>query len=79
MAVRDFLFAALPLRVIRMTVIAGNNRSLRAATTGGGRIVASGSARRGDGVEVQVAYLECSREDFERISSPAAMHVTPAP
>lgn len=79
MAVRDFLFAALPLRVIRMTVIAGNNLSLRAATTGGGRIVASGTARRADGVDVEVAYLECSREDCDRISSPAALHATPAP
>jgi RimJ/RimL family protein N-acetyltransferase len=73
MAVRDFLFKALPLRVIRMTVIAGNSLSLRAATTGGGRIVASGVARRADGVEVEVAYLECSRDDCERVpSQPAA-------
>lgn len=77
MAVRDFLFATLPLRVIRMTVIAGNNLSLRAATMGGGRIVASGIVRRADGVDVEVAYLECSREDCERISSTAALHVTP--
>jgi hypothetical protein len=77
MAVRDFLFATLPLRVIRMTVIAGNNLSLRAATTGGGRIVASGTARRADGVEVEVAYLECSREDCERVLSPAALYATP--
>jgi RimJ/RimL family protein N-acetyltransferase len=67
MAVRDFLFAALPLRVIRMTVIAGNSLSLRAATTGGGRVVASGVARRADGVAVEVAYLECNRDDCERV------------
>jgi len=78
MAVRDFLFASLPLRVIRMTVIAGNSLSLRAATTGGGRVVASGTARRADGVEVKVAYLECSREDCARVSSrPAAEPVVP--
>jgi RimJ/RimL family protein N-acetyltransferase len=78
MAVRDFLFASLPLRVIRMTVIAGNSLSLRAATAGGGRVVASGTARRADGVEVKVAYLECSREDCARVSSrPAAEPVSP--
>jgi RimJ/RimL family protein N-acetyltransferase len=78
MAVRDFLFASLPLRVIRMTVIAGNSLSLRAATTGGGRVVASGTARRADGVEVKVAYLECSREDCARVSSrPPAESVLP--
>jgi RimJ/RimL family protein N-acetyltransferase len=77
-AVRDFLFTALPLRILRMTVIAGNSLSLRAATTGGGRVVASGTARRADGVEVEVAYLECSREDYIRLSSrPAAERVVP--
>jgi RimJ/RimL family protein N-acetyltransferase len=77
-AVRDFLFTALPLRLLRMTVIAGNSLSLRAATTGGGRVVASGTARRADGVEVEVAYLECSREDYVRLSSrPAAERVVP--
>lgn len=64
MALRDFLFATLPLRALRMTVIAGNRLSLRAATTGGGRIVATGRARRSDGIEVDVAYLECTREDW---------------
>ena len=77
-AVRDFLFATLPLRVIRMTVIAGNNLSLRAATTGGGRIISQGTARRADGVEVEVAHLECSREDCARIwSRPTIEPVTP--
>jgi RimJ/RimL family protein N-acetyltransferase len=78
MAVRDFLFASLPLKLMRMTVIAGNSLSLRAATTGGGRVVASGTARRADGVEVKVAHLECSREDCVRVSSrPAAEPVSP--
>jgi RimJ/RimL family protein N-acetyltransferase len=77
-AVRDFLFTALPLQLLRMTVIAGNSLSLRAATTGGGRVVASGTARRADGVEVEVAYLECSREDYVRLSSrPAAERAVP--
>ena len=71
-AVRDFLFTALPLQLLRMTVIAGNSLSLRAATTGGGRVVASGTARGADGVEVEVAYLEFSREDYVRLSSQAA-------
>jgi RimJ/RimL family protein N-acetyltransferase len=77
-AVRDFLFTALPLQLLRMTVIAGNSLSLRAATTGGGRVVASGTSRRADGVEVEVAYLEFSREDYVRLSSrPAAERVVP--
>lgn len=69
MAVRDYLFMALPLRLLRMTVIAGNRLSLRAAMSGGGRIVGSGTARRADGVEVEVTYLECSRDDCTRVPS----------
>ena len=78
-ALRDFLFAVLPLRTIRMTVIVGNRLSLRAATTGGGRIVASGVARRADGVEVDVAYLECRREDFPSSGVASAVLVMPSP
>ncbi|MGH8799811.1 MAG: GNAT family N-acetyltransferase [Casimicrobiaceae bacterium] len=69
-ALRDFLFAALPLRTIRMTVIVANRLSLRAATAGGGRIVASGVERRADGAMVDVAYLECTRDDGARVAPP---------
>ena len=60
-ALTDFLFAALPLRVIHMTVITSNRLSVRAATTGGGKVIASGVQMRADGVEVPVTHIDFDR------------------
>jgi hypothetical protein len=60
-ALTDFLFAALPLRVIHMTVITSNRLSVRAATTGGGKVIASGVQMRADGVEDPVTHIDFDR------------------
>jgi hypothetical protein len=61
-ALSDFLFTALPLRVIHMTVITSNRLSVRAATTGGGEVIASGVQRCVDGVEIPVTYIDYDRD-----------------
>lgn len=60
----DFLFTALPLRVIHMTVITSNRLSVRAATTGGGKVVASGLQRRADGAEIPVTHIDYDRDTW---------------
>jgi RimJ/RimL family protein N-acetyltransferase len=65
-ALTDFLFTALPLRVIHMTVITGNRLSVRAATTGGGRVVASSLQRHADGVDIPVTHIDFDREAWIR-------------
>jgi RimJ/RimL family protein N-acetyltransferase len=65
-ALCDFLFTALPLRVIHMTVMTSNRLSVRAATTGGGRVVASGMQRRADGVEIPVTHIDYDRDAWMR-------------
>jgi RimJ/RimL family protein N-acetyltransferase len=69
-ALTDFLFAALPLRVIHMTVITSNRLSVRAATTGGGKVIASGVQRRADGVEVPVTHIDFDRDAWLRRAVP---------
>jgi RimJ/RimL family protein N-acetyltransferase len=65
-ALTDFLFTALPLRVIHMTVITSNRLSLRAATTGGGRVVASSVQRRAEGVDIPVTHIDFDRDAWLR-------------
>jgi RimJ/RimL family protein N-acetyltransferase len=77
-ALSDFLFTALPLRVIHMTVIAGNRLSVRAAIAGGGKVVASGLQRRADGVEIPVTHIDYDRDEWmrratSRTSAPAEL------
>ena len=69
-ALSDFLFTALPLRVIHMTVITSNRLSVRAATTGGGKVVASGVQRCADGVEIPVTHIDYHRDAWIRRAVP---------
>jgi RimJ/RimL family protein N-acetyltransferase len=69
-ALSDFLFTALPLRVIHMTVITSNRLSVRAATTGGGKVVASGVQRCADGVEIPVTHIDYDRDAWMRRAVP---------
>lgn len=65
-ALRDFAFALLELELVRMTVIEGNQLSLRAAVTAGGRVVGTRTHRRSDGSALQLLDLEYSRADWLR-------------
>ena len=79
-ALSDFLFTALPLRVIHMTVIADNRLSVRAAMAGGGRVVSSGMQQRADGVEIPVTHVDFDRDDWmrrPRQRTPAAAELQP--
>jgi hypothetical protein len=49
-----------------MTVMTSNRLSVRAATTGGGRVVASGMQRRADGVEIPVTHIDYDRDAWMR-------------
>lgn len=63
-AVRDFAFGTLGLRVVRMVVIESNRLSHRAAVVGGARVVGTRTEPRGDGREIQLIDLECTRDDW---------------
>lgn len=66
-ALRDFVFRAFGLNVIRSVLIDDNLLSLRALLLGGGAIVGSSRVRRADGSEVTVTRLELRREAWERL------------
>ena len=70
-AIRDLAFTTLGLQVLRMVVLEANRLSQRAATAGGARIVGTRIERRSDGSEVRLIALECSREDWKRLTSGA--------
>ena len=53
-----------------MTVITSNRLSVRAAITGGGRVVASGVQRRADGVEIPVTHIDYDRDAWMRRAVP---------
>src|SRR5208282_5698613 len=64
-ALRDFVFRALGLTVIRSVLIDDNLLSLRALLLGGGRVVGTSRVQRTDGTEVAVTRLELRREAWE--------------
>ena len=68
-ALRDFAFTILGLDVVRMVVIEANRLSQRAAVAGGARVVGTRAERRSDGSEVRLIDLECSREDWLRLTA----------
>jgi hypothetical protein len=49
-----------------MTVITSNRLSVRAATTGGGKVVASGVERCVDGSEIPVTHIDFDRDAWMR-------------
>jgi RimJ/RimL family protein N-acetyltransferase len=70
-ALRDFAFTALPLELIRAVVIEENRLSQRAVVAGGGRVVGTRTELRSDGSEIRLIDLECSREDWMRLTARA--------
>jgi dTDP-4-amino-4,6-dideoxygalactose transaminase/RimJ/RimL family protein N-acetyltransferase len=64
-AVRDFGFGVLGLRLIRMVVVENNRLSLRAAVAGGGRVVGTRVEPRPDGTSRRLIDLEFNRDDWE--------------
>jgi RimJ/RimL family protein N-acetyltransferase len=70
-AVRDYAFEVLDLRLIRMEVIEANRSSLRAAVAGGGRIVSARAQQLADGNEVRLIALEFDRSDWHRCMAQA--------
>ena len=70
-ALRDFAFTTMELAVLRMVVIEANRLSQRAAVAGGARVVGTRAERRSDGSEVRLIDLECSREDWMRLTARA--------
>jgi len=70
-AIRDFAFTTLGLELMRAVVIEENRLSQRAVAAGGGRVVGTRTERRSDGSEVHLIDLECSREDWMRLTGRA--------
>ena len=64
-AVRDFGFGALGLRLIRMVVVESNRLSLRAAVAGGGRVVGTRVEMRHDDSSRRLIDLEFNRDDWQ--------------
>lgn len=72
-ALLDFAFAVLDVRLAYTVVIAGNALALRTNRKAGGRIVRTSIERRADGSEVQLIHLECNRDDWTRRRNPVDM------
>jgi RimJ/RimL family protein N-acetyltransferase len=70
-ALRDFAFTALGLERIRAVVIEENRLSQRAVVAGGARVVGMRAEHRGDGSEIRLIDLECSRESWIRLTGRA--------
>jgi dTDP-4-amino-4,6-dideoxygalactose transaminase/RimJ/RimL family protein N-acetyltransferase len=64
-AVRDFGFGVLGLRLIRMVVVENNRLSLRAAVAGGGRVVGTRVETRPDGTSRKLIDLEFNCDDWQ--------------
>jgi dTDP-4-amino-4,6-dideoxygalactose transaminase/RimJ/RimL family protein N-acetyltransferase len=65
-AVRDFAFRVLRLKLIRMALVESNRLSLRAAVAGGARVIRSRLQHGADGSARRVIDLEFDRQDWER-------------